>query len=161
MEAALEADLAKAFGKAYAITIGGNVTYVVSEYSEDRFISKSGNVVNVKGNKLPYAPSLIVNSSVGFESKKGFGIKLFGNYTGAQFADELNTVIANATGLIGEIGSRFVADATIYYPFRKNSITASISAKNIGNERFIASRRPQGIKVAMPRQIIAGINIEL
>lgn len=161
IEAALEADLAKAFGKSYAITIGGNVTYVVSEYSEDRFISKSGNLVNVKGNKLPYAPSLIVNSSVGFESKKGFGIKLFGNYTGAQFADELNTVSPNATGLIGEIGSRFVADATIYYPFRKNSITASISAKNIGNERFIASRRPQGIKVGMPRQIIAGINIEL
>ena len=161
MEAALEADLAKAFGKTYAITIGGNVTYVVSEYSEDRFIPKYGNVVNVKGNKLPYAPSWIVNSSVGFESKKGFGIKLFGNYTDAQFTDELNTVTPNATGLIGEIGSRFVADATIYYPFRKNSITASISAKNIGNERFIASRRPQGIKVAMPRQIIAGINIEL
>ena len=161
MEAALEADLAKAFGKAYKITIGGNVTYVVSEYSEDRFIPKYGNVVNVKGNKLPYAPSWIVNSSVGFESKKGFGIKLFGNYTDAQFTDELNTVTPNATGLIGEIGSRFVADATIYYPFRKNSITASISAKNIGNERFIASRRPQGIKVAMPRQIIAGINIEL
>ena len=161
IEASLEADLAKAFRKSYAITIGGNVTYVVSEYSEDRFISKSGNLVNVKGNKLPYAPSLIVNSSVGFESTKGFGIKLFGNYTGAQFADELNTVIPNATGLIGEIGSRFVVDATIYYPFRKNSITASISAKNIGNERFIASRRPQGIKVGMPRQIIAGINIEL
>jgi len=161
MEAALEADLAKAFGKAYKITIGGNVTYVVSEYSEDRFIPKYGNVVNVKGNKLPYAPSWIVNSSVGFESKKGFGIKLFGNYTDAQFTDELNTVTPNATGLIGEIGSRFIADATIYYPFRKNSITASISAKNIGNERFIASRRPQGIKVGMPRQIIAGINIEL
>jgi Fe(3+) dicitrate transport protein len=161
IEAALEADLAKAFRKSYAITIGGNVTYVLSEYSEDRFISKSGNLVNVKGNKLPYAPSLIVNGSVGFESKKGFGIKLFGNYTGAQFADELNTVTPNATGLIGEIGSRIVADATIYYPFRKNSITASISAKNIGNERFIVSRRPQGIKVSTPRQIIAGINIEL
>ena len=161
IEAALEVDLAKAFGKKYAVTFSGNLTYVVSEFFKDRFIQKLGNWVNVKGNKLPYAPSLIFNSSVGYESKKGFGIKLFGNYTGEQFADELNTIVPNATGLIGEIKERFIADATLYYPLKKNSITASISAKNISNERFIASRRPQGIKVGMPRQIIAGINIDL
>lgn len=161
VEAAFEADIAKAVGKSYALTVGGNITHIVSEYSDDRFISKFGALVNVKGNKLPYAPSLIFNGNIGFEAKSGFGCKLFGTYTGAQFTDELNSVAATTSGLIGEINNRFIVDATIYYPFRKNSITASISAKNITDERFIASRRPQGIKVGMPRQIMAGFNIDL
>ncbi len=161
IEAAVEADIAKALGASWSILIGGNITYVQSEFSADRFITKAGTLTNVKGNKLPYAPSLIYNATMGFEAAKGFGIRFFGNYTDKQFTDELNTAVPTATGLTGIINSRFIVDATAYYPIKKDKINFSVSAKNLTNERYIASRRPQGIKVGLERQVTAGINIRL
>jgi Fe(3+) dicitrate transport protein len=161
IEAAIEADVAKSLGASYSIIIGGNITYVHSKFSADRFINKSGTLTNVKGNKLPYAPSLIFNTSLGFEGAKGYGIRFFGNYTDEQYTDELNSTVPAATGLTGIINSRFILDATVYYPIKKDKISFSISAKNLTNERYIVSRRPQGIKVGLDRQVTAGVNIKL
>jgi len=36
----------------------------------------------------------------------------------------------------------------------------NLAVKNLTNERYIASRRPQGIRVGIDRQIVAGIELK-
>ena len=159
VEGALQFELGKSFGWEHSLSIGNNFTVVDSRYVEDRFIEQGGNKVNVKDNKLPYAPSFIWNGSVGFEASKGWGLRMLGNYVGAQYADELNTEEATADGRIGKIESRFLVDASVWYRLPKNNITLSICAKNLGDSRYIASRRPEGIKVGLPAFVTAGLEM--
>jgi Fe(3+) dicitrate transport protein len=54
-----------------------------------------------------------------------------------------------------------VLDLTGSYNFTNLNSTFYISIKNLLNDRYIASRRPQGIKVGLPRFISAGIELNL
>ena len=161
IELAAEADIAKAFDSKHAVIISASFTAIDSRFSADRFLAKDGSSYNVNDNKLPYAPEFLINTSIGYESPKGFGIRFFGNYVSEQFTDELNTVEPNKMGLIGKINSRFIADGTAYYNVPGDKFSFNISAKNIFDERYMVSRRPQGIKVGLPRFITAGIDIRL
>ncbi len=159
-------------------------TLLNASFSNDRFViekirTNGGNdtvMVNIRGNKTPYAPSVILSGAFMLDLPGGFGIRLSGRYTGRQFADVLNTRDVNtwidqaaadtdysyrqatANGQIGEIPCFFVADGTLWYALPNKGIELSASVKNIFNERYIASRRPQGIKVGMPRFFTIGLN---
>ena len=161
-----------------------NSTLINAEFSGDRFVIQktgmNGNtdtvMVNIKGNKTPYAPKILLSGALILESPRGFGLRLSGRYTGSQYTDVLNTknvsdwldlaatdtdftyVQATANGRIGELSAFFVADGTIWYSFPGKGIEISACVKNIFNERYIASRRPQGIRVGMPRFFSLGLN---
>jgi Fe(3+) dicitrate transport protein len=100
--------------------------------------------------------------SCGFsiEAPFGTGLRLTDNYIGNQFTDELNTVNASFNGRIGKIGSRNVLDATLYHIISSMNATINISIKNVTDERYIATRRPEGIRVGLPRYITAGFAIK-
>ncbi len=161
VEAGVNADLGKALEWKHSVTIGTNVTYVDSRYNADRFINAGTDKINVRDNDLPYAPSLIWNGSIGFASAKGFGVKLFANYVDEQYADELNTETASSNGRIGKIESRMILDGTAWYQLPGKKVAFNLSAKNITDRRYIASRRPEGIKVGLPVFVTAGIDIVL
>jgi Fe(3+) dicitrate transport protein len=160
LEGSVQVDLGNAFSWKHSLTIGSNFTYVNSKYAADRFITSGADKINVRDNKLPYAPSFIWNGNIGFEAKKGFGVRLYANYVSEQFADELNTVMASANGRIGKIDSRMIFDGTAYYQVNKK-LSFNISAKNLGDKRYIASRRPEGIKVGMPSFVTVGAGLTL
>jgi Fe(3+) dicitrate transport protein len=132
-----------------------NVTYVDAYYNADRFISD----ININGNRTPYAPEWLVNSSLAVESNSGFGARLTANYTGAQFGDELNTITPSVDGLIGQIPSYFLVDAVVSYKIAPWNSAFNLSIKNLTDERYISTRRPQGIRVGLPRFITAGFEI--
>jgi Fe(3+) dicitrate transport protein len=160
-----------------------NATYVESKFSSPRYILQKTSdddqgipyYVNVEGNRTPYAPALKLTASVVIECAKRFGFKLTGNYIGEQFTDVLNTtdvvfwiekekndpgfVYQQATfdGRIGKIDSYFIADASVWYELEKAGLQFYFSAKNMLDQRYITSRRPQGIRVGMPRFISGGI----
>lgn len=160
-----------------------NATLTNSEFSSDRYLlqkistqpTKDSVFVNVKGNKTPYAPSVLLGSSFMLEWKEQLGIRLSANYTGAQFTDALNTVNpmdwiqtaqndptyrymqATASGRIGRLDPFFLLDASVWFKHEKSGIDFNASVKNILNERYIASRRPQGIRVGLPRFFCIGI----
>jgi Fe(3+) dicitrate transport protein len=160
-----------------------NATYVESKFSSPRFIlqktsdddQKVPYYVKVEGNRTPYAPALKLTASVVMEYAKRSGLKLTGNYIGEQFTDVLNTTDVNfwiekekndpgfiyqqATldGRIGKTEAYFIADASVWYEFEKPGIEFYFSVKNMLDQRYIASRRPQGIRVGMPRFISGGI----
>ena len=153
-------DLAKCLKKTYSLFVSGNMTLIQSQFAADRFITKNGEQINVKGNRLPYAASILFNHALGYESKNNSGFRLSGNYAGKQFSDELNSIESSADGRTGLIASRYIVDATGYVKLKNKNISFSLSVKNLNNERYIASRRPQGIRVGIGRQFIAGIEIK-
>ena len=159
IEAGFDLDLGKALNKKISFIVSSNITLIDSRYAANRYIKNSGNIVNIKNNKLPYASSIMMNNGIEFESKNKHGFRISGNYVGKQFADELNTANPSGDGRIGLIPARYITDATFFTKHPTKNITATLSIKNITNERYIASRRPQGIRVGIDRQIIAGLEI--
>jgi Fe(3+) dicitrate transport protein len=159
IEAGFDLDLGKALNKKISFIVSSNITLIDSRYAANRYIKYAGNIVNIKNNKLPYASSIMMNNGIEFESKNKHGFRLSGNYVGKQFADELNTANPSGDGRIGLIPPRYITDATFFTKHPTKNITATLSIKNITNERYIASRRPQGIRVGIDRQIIAGVEV--
>ena len=160
VEAGASFDLAKQMKKNFSLVFAANGTWIESRYSADRFIVVGANKVNVKNNQLPYAPSLMLNHSIELASAKGAGIRLSGNFVGKQFADELNTISASADGRNGLLASRYITDLSAFARLSKKQILFSLAVKNLTNERYIASRRPQGIRVGIDRQVVLGMEVK-
>ena len=160
VEAGASFDLAKHMKKNFSLVFAANTTWIDSRFSANRFIVVGANKVNVKNNQLPYAPSLMVNNSIEYASAKGAGIRLSGNFVGKQFADELNTISASADGRNGLLASRYITDLSAFARLSKKQILFSLAVKNLTNERYIASRRPQGIRVGIDRQVVLGMEVK-
>ncbi len=161
IEAALNIDFGKLAGWKHSLTLGNNITYVDSRYNADRYLIQGGEKVNVKDNKLPYAPELMWNGNIGFEAAQGYGVRFYANYVSNQYTDELNTTKASANGRTGLIDSRMILDASAFYNMKNKKVSFNLSAKNITNERYIATRRPEGIRVGLPMMVIGGVDIIL
>ncbi|UJP63472.1 TonB-dependent receptor [Mongoliitalea daihaiensis] len=129
-----------------------NITYVNSVFGADRII----NEVNVRGLRTPYAPEWLINTALTLETEMGFGGRLTLNHVGQQFTDQLNTVEPRFDGRIGLMPAFTTIDATLIYDVKKWNSRFNLTIKNLTNERFIASRRPEGIRLGLPRFITAG-----
>lgn len=156
-------DFGKLMKTRYNIILSSNATFGSSKYNSDRFITQISGVdttrTNVKDNDLPYAPKINLTSSLEVLTPFGFGLLFTGNFVDKQFTNELNSIQPSNDGLTGVIPSRFVMDLTARYTLQKFNSSVYFSIKNLADERYIASRRPQGIKVGMPRIITAGVDI--
>jgi Fe(3+) dicitrate transport protein len=137
-----------------------NTTYVKAVYNSDRLIATGSEQLNVKGNQLPYAPKFTSSTALSIESPFNTGLRLTYTHVGSQFADELNTVLPSNNGRIGKIDAYNLIDATLYHKIPSIRASVNLSAKNITDERYIATRRPEGIRVGLPRFITAGFEIK-
>ena len=161
VESGLRFDFHKIFYTNYMISISVFSTYANSTYSSDRFIRSNSESINIYGNELPYAPDLTLSGSFDFSTPFGFGFDLSATYVSSQFTDELNTIAPSASGEMGMMPSFITTDITANYLIPKLYSSVFISVKNLFDERYIASKRPQGIKVGIPRFLSAGIEINL
>ncbi len=153
IESAMVLDLSNLIGMSRTrLTYDINTTIVRSTFAEDRFKGD----VNIKGNRTPYSPEFFINSALTLETATGFGIRLSANMVGNQFTDELNTVAPSANGRIGLLAAYRVYDAVFSYNVSKWNSRFNLSIKNLTDERYIVTRRPQGIRVGIPRFITAG-----
>jgi Fe(3+) dicitrate transport protein len=143
----------------FRLDFDANVTYVDAFFNADRFQEADDVLVNVNGNRTPYAPEWLVSSALTLEMKNGFGIRLTGTYISEQFTDPVNSITPTANGRDGLIDSYFVLDGTLRYNLSKWNTTFSLSCKNMLDERYMVSRRPQGIRAGLPRFITAGVNV--
>lgn len=137
-----------------------NTTYVSATFNADQFLTRSGEQVNIKGNRLPYAPEWTISPALTIESPYGTGLRITNNYVGEQFGDQLNTIEPSNNGRIGLIDSYNLLDANLYHRIPKWHTIFNLSIKNMTNERYIASRRPEGIRVGMPRLITLGVDFK-
>lgn len=162
LHSGVESALEWAFGnlflpEGHALSLSANGTWVRAVFSQDRWVSNGDTLVNIKNNRTPYAPEWMVYSVLQYSSPWGLQLRLAGNFVGAQFTDELNTIIPAADGRTGQMDAYFTLDAGVRYLLEKPRLAFSASVKNLTNERYIASRRPQGIKVGLPRFVTAGL----
>jgi len=152
-ETAAIVDLSNIFGWGrIKLTYDLNGTFLKATYAEDRFIQDT----NINGNWVPYAPNWFVNSAVTLQTEAGFGLRVVGNFVGKQYGDELNSVEPSVNGRTGIIPAYNLFDAVFSYDVTKWNSRFTFSIKNLTDERYIASRRPQGIRVGIPRFISAG-----
>mgnify|MGYP003859015333 FL=1 len=161
IEAGFKFDLSKVLGIQNSINIESNATFQNSYYTANRFVASNGSTFNVKGYQLPYSPRVMINSAITYSPDRGIGFKLATNYISSQFSDELNSILPGANGRSGKIGSRVITDFNLFYQVPKRKLSVYIAAKNIGDVRYISTRRPEGIRVGLPRLITAGLEISL
>ena len=136
-----------------------NLSFVKAYYNKDRFINSGSEQVNIKNNYTPYAPKYFHTASLNYELPMGLGFVANASFTGEQFGDELNSITPSNDGREGMIEAFKVFDANVYYKIKKINAQLSGSVKNLTNERYITSRRPQGIRVGLPR--IAVVTFEM
>lgn len=186
LEAAVLIPLEKALPAQWDAFLGLNATWVRSEFSGDRFVvwrtrtdgSNEREYINIKGNKTPYAPAFSLSGSLYAQSPWGLGLRLSGNYVGEQYTDVLNTdqvqywidleasdnqyryTQATANGRIGKLDPYFVINLSAWYKHQPTGLGVNFAVKNITDERYISTRRPQGIRVGLPRFISAGISLD-
>lgn len=158
-ETGIRFDIHQLLRTSYIISLSAYSTYVSSTYSGDRFITISNQTINLNGNELPYAPDFTFTGAFELVTQFGLGLDLSATYVGEQFTDELNTSQTSPSGETGKMPSFITMDFTASYLISDINSNIYFSVKNLFDERYIASRRPQGIKVGIPRFISAGIEI--
>ena len=146
----------------YEIIFNTNATYVNAKFSEDRFVKSGDETINVKGNKVPYSTEILVTSSISLFTPYNFGLSVTANYIGKQYGDPLNRERGTLNGREGALESYLVLSARASYRIPTlQSLVLSMSVKNLLNERYIVSRRPQGIRVGLPRFLTVGLELEM
>ncbi len=140
--------------------LGG--TWNQARFSEDRFVTSGGQILNVRDNDLPYAPEWSGHTRLSLSHASGLSGFLKATYTGEQYGDVLNLTESTGNGRDGMLDSYTVVDAGMRYrlPVRYDA-TLSLSVKNLTDERYIASRRPQGIRVGLPRMFTFGLSVTI
>jgi Fe(3+) dicitrate transport protein len=143
------------------IVFNNNITLVNAYFSEDRYVKQGASNVNINGNKTPYAPEYYLNYALNYETKFNLGFIFSANYTGSQYGDVLNTTNPSFDGRIGRLKKYSVYDVNLYYKSNKLKTTFNFTVKNVFDERYIVSRRPQGIRVGLPRYFMGTVQIDL
>jgi Fe(3+) dicitrate transport protein len=81
----------------------GTFTWTNATFGEDRFVMSGGERVNVKGNKLPYAPEYLVNGVLDLFLPSGIETGLTATYIAKQYGDVLNLEDGSLNGRQGTI----------------------------------------------------------
>ena len=156
-EGILRLDLGRLLGNKSTFTADIGFTRVNAVFSSDRFI----NGKNVTGFRVPYAPQNLLSLRLGYIHTGGLRLVLNGSYVSDQFADNINTLEGSANGRIGLIPSYQVWNLSTHYQLKNSPMRLTFTVKNLFNRKYIASRRPEGIKPGLFRQMMIGFDYTL
>jgi len=160
-EAAIDVDLGQVFGWPFGFTPSLVHTRTHSTFSADRFMRPltGAELVNVKGNRLPYAPETTTTFGLGVRHPDGATLRLDGTFVAEQFADNFETREGAANGRIGLIPAYRVWNLTGTYDVPVAGVTLVGTVKNLFDETYLTSRRPEGIRAGTPRLVQAGARV--
>jgi Fe(3+) dicitrate transport protein len=112
--------------------------------------------VSVSGNRLPYAPELMLTASLGYTHASGFDAFLEAVRVGEQFGDDLNTLTPTPDGQRGLVPEHTVWNATVNVPLRALRSTLFLTVKNVFDRSYIVDRS-RGVLPGSPRLVQAGV----
>lgn len=159
LEIGLNFDLSELREVRYNVMLDVSATFQHATFAMDRFQMIGTESVNLSGNQTPYAPQALLSTALTVQSPFGLTARITNTFVGEQFTDALNTVAPSPNGRIGKLDSYFLTDLQLSYAFPKvKNLNLNLSVKNLTNERFISSRRPQGIRVGLPRFVSLGLD---
>jgi Fe(3+) dicitrate transport protein len=148
VEGALALSPGKAFGWATTVDLVARYTY-----SRATFVDGPD-----AGGPLPYAPQHTASATLDVEHPVGVSAELSWSFVSEQLSDAAGTVAADATGRVGRLAPYHVVDAGARYREPRTHLTFRLTAKNLLDDIHIVSRRPDGIFVGAPRQVMAGMS---
>lgn len=161
VESAVEVDIGELLRRPFTLQVHAQHTYVRSRQTADRFlVDPAGDTVNVRGYRLPYAPEHMLAFGVKFDDPRGFGLQFDGTHVASQYADLFETEEASADGTNGLIPAYTVFDAGASLRVPGTALEVVATVKNVFDRKYIASRRPQGIKPGLPRLLQVGLRLE-
>lgn len=139
----------------------GSVTFVVeAEFAGARFSQVAGaGTVRVTGNRLPYAPEVLLNFAAGYAWGEVAEFQVEYSFTSQQFTDDLNTVPGTADGQRGLIPEYGIWNATLNVNPPSWPLGFYVTVKNLTDELTIADRS-RGILPGTPRLLQAGITFD-
>lgn len=153
-EAALGWDLGAGF------SLNSSATYIPDAEFVGARRDANGNITTPDGNRVTYVPEWVTNLSLEYKTGKlRTAISL--HHTGEQYTDVQNTkpITESTSGFFtGQIDSYTLLDLSAVYEFSKD-LSISASAKNLTDERYIASLR-QGIYVGTERSLDVGVKLK-
>lgn len=148
--------------------VDANWTYLpTAVFKSNRAGTNGALSANVQGNRLPYAPESIANLGINFKKEKTL-TRLSVMYVSSQFVDAANTVNENTVdqtvngviykaGELGKIPAYMTLNlSTRYFIDKKTQLFVAI--RNLTNEKYIASRHPNGIFPGVERNMEIGIS---
>lgn len=151
VEAYIDLNITKALKmnkKVGEVSLFASLAFINAEYVDFKTTSTTGTApnivikeVNLKNNKVEYAPSQIHNIGLTY-SLKGFSTTVQTRISTDVFSDATNTEIPNATGTIGKIDGYKVYDLSMEYNFLKN-YNIRFSVNNLTDTKY-ATRRAGG-----------------
>jgi len=163
--AGIESAVRLAFGETAVnvpVDIGARYTYTDARFTSDR-IYQSGTTgvapLNVNGRQLPYAPRHLFNTDI-TARVRGLETQLFVSHIGRQFGDRRNLETPSTDGQIGAIPAYTLVDLNTSYSLSVGNVPdvqLLLAVKNLLDETAVVSRRPQGIRLALPRQLMLGV----
>ncbi len=157
VEASLEANFRDLLNTSWLILLDVQTTFLRATFNESRLV----NGQDIRGNRLPYAPDLTVSAGLTAEAPFGTGLRFTFTHVGEQFTNDINSIEPSNNGRFGKMDAFSLLDFGIYHDIRPWKTRVNIAVKNITNERYIATRRPQGISIGLPRFITAGVEVQL
>ena len=114
--------------------------------------------VSVSGNRLPYAPTRTLTTTLGYAHPRGLDVLLEAQHVGAQFADDLNTLESTADGQRGLVPAMTVWNATLTYRLSRLPVTVFGTVKNLTDLTAIVDRT-RGILPNAPRLLQVGVRV--
>ena len=157
VEAGANAEWRELGGTRHGTYAAAAVTWLpVARFEGVRTSSVPGfTTVSVSGNRLPYAPRLTQTYTVGYRHASGLDLNLESQYVGAQFGDDLQTIIPSADGQRGRIDAYTYWNLTASAPVLRTPGRIFVAVKNLGDRTFIIDR-VRGILPGHPRLIHVG-----
>lgn len=133
-------------------TVAGNYTWLKdAKLNSTRIVDG----VDRNGNRLTYAPEHLINAQLGYEASR-WNANVGYSYVSEQFADLQNTVEGTANGKAGIIPSYGIWNVNARIKLTDN-VDFFGSVRNLSDEKYIASRAPEGIFPGLGRMVEFGI----
>lgn len=102
-------------------------------------VVKSGNEnVDVDGNRVENAPSLISRNGITLKYRRA-GVSVLYSYTAESFADALNTVVPTATGAVGKVPAYGLLDVNASARMTAN-LELRLNVNNVTNKQYFTKR---------------------
>jgi Fe(3+) dicitrate transport protein len=130
-----------------------------AEFRGERYSSVPGfSAMSITGNRLPYAPRHTVSATVGVTHRRG-DAQLEAVHVGAQFGDDLNTVVPTPNGQRGLLPGFTTWNAAAGWTVGTSpAVTIFVAVKNLLDSTPIVDRR-RGVMVGLPRLVHVGTRV--
>lgn len=114
-----------------------------------------GTPIDVRGNRLPYAPEWLYSAAIGYQQGWFTGqVEVQGQ--SALYADDANVAVVSPDGQRGRVGAWAVVNLTLNFAPENSPLSGFVAVKNLFDKLYVTDRA-RGILVGTPQLFQAGV----